>query len=65
VCDAVDASGDVDYEGARAARATYSALARGRPPRALEIIEALERDVGADALGAGAEGGAGAGAGCG
>ena len=64
VCDSLDdGSGEADLEGARAKDAAFSALSRGRPPSALEIIEALERELSADDLGL--TGDASSGAGCG
>jgi len=64
VCDSLDdGSGEADLEGARAKDAAFSALSRGRPPSALEIIEALERELSADDLGL--TGDAPSGAGCG
>ena len=64
VCDSLgDGSGEADLEGARAKDAAFSALSRGRPPRALEIIEALARELSADDLGLTGDASSGAGGG--
>ena len=59
ICDAV--GGEEALRGARAKDAVFSALREGRPPSALEILEAIESNVDANSLGLNADAGSGCG----